>query len=303
MGMVARLRSGTFARTAGLGFLLICLAATGTGLLPSGVQASMHVLASYRVVLRRDVAYGPLADETLDLCRPVGVEGARPGVVAIHGGGWSQGDKLGYDGYCAYFASLGFVAAAIDYRLAPRWRWPAQLVDAQLAVRWLRAHAGTLDLDRQRICAFGESAGAQLALFLGTLRTIHPGDEAGVLADQSPGVGCVVDEFGPADLTVLPFPVLFGGATLASGPGAYRDASPIFDVGPGSAPMLIVQGSRDMVVPPGQSLALESALKRAGVPVQYVRYAGGHAFTGQSAQQRDAIARLVGAWLVAECGR
>src|SRR5262249_33053417 len=157
--------------------------------------------ASYAADLRRDVAYGLRAAEALDLCLPAHATTPRPGVLLIHGGGWQDGDKELYSAICQVLAQHGFVAATMNYRLAPAHTWPAQLVDAQLAVRWLRHSARDLMLDPTRLCAFGDSAGAHLSLFLGSLRTIHPGDEAGRYVDQSPQVSCVVDAFGPVDLT------------------------------------------------------------------------------------------------------
>ncbi|MFI5272049.1 MAG: alpha/beta hydrolase fold domain-containing protein [Ktedonobacterales bacterium] len=258
--------------------------------------------AHFAVTMRRDVVYGPLAMEQLDLCLPRGAVGARPGMVVIHGGAWSFGDKLGFDGYCAYFASLGFVAASINYRLAPRWVWPAQLLDAQLAVRYLRAHALSLSLDPGRMCAMGESSGGHLAVFLGSQATIRPGDTASLWPDESPRVSCVVDLYGPVDLTrPLPqldgyqtFQRLLGGATRASDLAAYRDASPLFLISPASAPTLIIQGDHDVTVPPQQSRLLQSALQVAGVRVTYIAYDGGHNLTGLTAAQRADLTRQMG---------
>lgn len=259
---------------------------------------------SYRVMLRPDVAYGPLEAERLDLCLPVGVRGLRPGVVLIHGGAWRFGSRGGFDDYCQAFAALGFLAASIDYRLAPRAIWPAQLVDAQLAVRYLRAHAASLGLDGVHLCGFGESAGGQLAAFLGVLSAIHPGDAAGLYPDVSPKVSCVVDLYGPTDLThPLPlldsldtFTTLFGGLTRDAAPVLYRDASPLYFVTSTAAPTLIIQGEQDTTVPPEQSRVFAAALKEAGVPVQYVSYDGGH---GIPPDLRDAMLKTEGDFLLA----
>lgn len=236
------------------------------------------------VAFRPDVAYGPLEAERLDLCLPVGARALLPGVVILHGGAWRYGNRQGFEGYCRAFASRGFVAATIDYRLAPRSIWPAQLVDAQLAVRFLRAHAATFSLDGARLCGFGESAGGQLAAFLGVLGTIHPGDEASLYPNVSPRVSCVVDLYGPVDLTrPLPlldslgtFTTLFGGQTREVAPALYRDASPLYFVTSAAAPTLIIQGEQDTTVPPEQSRLFDAALTAAGVAVQYVSYDGGH---------------------------
>lgn len=259
-------------------------------LIPTPPPASHPTLppARYQTSLQRDLLYGPLGTDRLDLCLPQHASGLRPGVVLIHGGGWRAGDKTNYSEVCAYLASQGFVAATINYRLTPINTWPAPLVDVQLAVRWLRAHASDYALDPTRICSYGASAGGHLAVFLGVLPTIHPGDAAALLADQSPAVRCVVDEFGPVDLTQLTatpgqqsiLTDLFGGATSASDPAIYRDASPLLLVSSQSAPTLIIQGTQDTLVPPAQSLALQSALERAHVDAQYISYPGGHSYSG-----------------------
>ena len=239
-----------------------------------------------------DVAYGPLAEEALDLCLPVGATGPRPALLTIHSSGFAGSDKHDDDiaPSCGHFAAQGFVVANINYRLAPQDTWPAQLVDAQLAVRWLRAHAAQYDVDTARVCAQGFSFGGYLAIYLGVLHTIHPGDQAGLYADQRPDVSCVSDFFGLATLEPPDAEVtddlqatrqgLLSGATPDSDPDLYRDASPLFDVSSQSAPMVIVQGTQDGTVPPSQSLALKQALERAGVPVTYISYDGDHELAG-----------------------
>jgi acetyl esterase/lipase len=260
----------------------------------------------YAVTMQRNVAYGPITPaETLDLCQPLNAPIPHPAIMFIHGGGWSAGDKQQYDPVCQYFAAEGYVAATINYRLAPASTWPAQLVDAQLAMRWLRAQADQLQLDPQRLCAFGDSAGGHLAVFLGALTTIHPGDEAQLLANQSPQASCVVDEFGPVNLIQLAsihpdaMHSLFGGPTPQSDPALYRDASPIFAISPQTSPMIIVQGTQDTTVPPSQSQELQQALQQNHVPVVYISYNGGHEFSGLDAQQAEAIRAQIFAILAA----
>ena len=266
----------------------------GANLLAAKAQDSVQ---TYKVAILHDTGYGPLAGETLDLCYPSNASTLRPGAILIHGGGWTGGDKKTNDTFCSSLASQGFVAAAINYRLTPKYVWPAQLVDAQLVVRWLRAQASLIHLNPQKLCAFGDSAGAHLALFLGTLPAIHAGDEAGLFANESPAVSCVVDEFGPTDLTqmlstpyqrslVLP---LMHNLTPQADPALYRDASPLFDVTSHSAAMLIIQGTEDTIVPQSHSLSLQQKLQQAHVPVNYISFKGGHGFAGLDEQQKDTI--------------
>ena len=183
--------------------LLLALTACGT---PSTVRSMVTPTVTpgglppprYHATVQSNVAYGPLAGETLDLCQPQGAAGLRPGVILLHGGGWTAGDKSEYSaeytGLCTFLAGQGVVAAAINYRLTPYNTWPAPLVDAQLAVRYLRANASRLQLDAPRLCSWGDSAGGHLAVFLGVLRTSHSGDQATLDATASPQVACVVDD-------------------------------------------------------------------------------------------------------------
>jgi acetyl esterase/lipase len=253
----------------------------------------------YQVETEPNIPYGPMASagEVLDLCLPGGAQDLRPAIVMLHGGGWVNGDKGLLASDCYALALRGFVVASINYRLAPAWRWPAQLVDAQLAVRWLRANAAKYQVDPQRICSLGDSSGGHLAVFLGVQAQTISGDESGLFADQSSAVSCVVDEFGPVDLTALnarpdwsgTFGLLFGPNALKSNPDLLSQASPLTYVSPESAPMLIIQGTQDTTVPPSQSEELEQALLRAPVPVQYITYSGGHEFAGLSQADKQNI--------------
>lgn len=300
--------------------LLVSLSVAGCGdatstptphptITPSATASSLSTTlpdARYASTIQKNVAYGPLAAETLDLCQPTGASGARPGVILIHGGSWITGDASNFDPICQALAARGFVAATINYRLAQasdaNTLWPAQIVDTQLAVRWLRSQATHLHLDPQRLCSWGSSAGGHLAVFVGTLKTIHSGDQAQLLADQSPAVSCVVDDFGPVDLTKVPpqFTLAFLGTSYAQNPALYRDASPIFLVTSQSAPTLIVQGTGDTTVPPNQSIELQQALQQHGVPVQYISYDGEHGFKGLTEQQLNAILAQEVNYLVAQ---
>ncbi len=82
-----------------------------------------------------------------------------PCIIVIHGGGWSAGSKEDHDDLTWNLAGRGFVAATINYRLAPAHLFPAQIEDAKCAVRFLRAHAADYGIDPERIGAVGFSAG------------------------------------------------------------------------------------------------------------------------------------------------
>jgi acetyl esterase/lipase len=255
-----------------------------------------HATSSYPVQVSTDISYGPQPYEVLDQCLPVGGPKPRPGIIMIHGGGWVGGDKSHYEQLCMNYAAQGYVAATINYRLAPQYQWPDQIGDVQLAVRYLRVNASSLDLDPTRICALGDSAGAHLALLLDELQTIHSADVASLYSHTSPTVQCVVDQFGPTDLSELyeenpsvqqniydlldyqvpPAPI-------------YSDASPIDNIDAKMGPALIIQGTQDQTVLPDQSQGLYQALQNDGISAQYISYDGGHEYSGLTLSQIDAI--------------
>ena len=226
----------------------------------------------------------------LDLYRPVERLRPRPAVVLIHGGGMWTGSRADMAGPAGQLAEAGYVALAIDYRLvdaaAGRHRWPAQLDDVQLAVRWVRANAARLGVDPDRLAAYGWSAGGQLAALLGTRDTRDP--TLG-LAALSSRVASVVVLAGDVDLAAYTQPpasdevaALLGG-TPDEVLELYRDSSPLSWIDRRSAPFLVVHGTRDRVVPLAQSRRLVTALRRAGIETSYLELAdAGHDDLGWS---------------------
>jgi len=249
----------------------------------------------------KDLAYVPGGHDrqTLDIYVPTEGRGPFPLIVWIHGGAWKQGSK---DGCIPLpWSQKGYVVASINYRLSQDAKFPAQIEDCKAAVRWLRAHATQYNIDRDRVIAWGDSAGGHLAALLGT---------AGDAAEWEPGppaessrVQGVIDWYGRADLTRVctdpamaehPVAELLGG----SGNRVFdiaRKASPITYVSKDDPPFLIMHGDADNTVPFQQSEALADALKGAGVPVILIVLNGvGHG--GQEFLKPDKV-RIIDAFL------
>ena len=179
----------------------------------------------------------------LNLARPKDAAGPLPAILCIHGGGFRAGTRDSYDKLCITLAQHGYVAVTITYRLAPKFPFPAAVYDSKAAVRWLRANAAKYHIDPTRIGTTGGSAGGHLAQFLGVTAGIQQFEGEGNL-DQSSAVTCVVNFFGPSDLTksygksvdaaeVLP---LFFGGNLDTKRREHILASPIYWVTPLAAP-------------------------------------------------------------------
>lgn len=232
------------------------------------------------VKVEKDVVYGTVQETKLLLDAYTPDDTAKhPGIVLIHGGGFSGGDKSFYTAMGKRLAEKGYVVFSLNYRLAPKNRYPAAVDDVQRAVRWLRAHADTYHLDPDHIGALGDSAGGYLVSMLGTRDTRDNSDTE--LAKYSSRVQCVVDLYGPADFTLPPSSsgvnaagifllTQFFGKPPDQATDLYKDGSPIVYVTKDSAPFLIVHGTGDMLVPSDQSHRLHDALKTAGVKVTLV---------------------------------
>lgn len=98
--------------------------------------------------------------------RPPG-EAPKPGVIYFHGGGWVLGSCETHDDMCAEMAmGADVVVVAVDYRLAPEHRHPAQREDALKVLSWMREQGRALAIDPSRIVGAGDSAGGQMTLGL-----------------------------------------------------------------------------------------------------------------------------------------
>ena len=87
-----------------------------------------------------------------------------PGLVYLHGGGWTIGDLDTHDVLCRSLClQAGIVVVAVDYRMGPEHKFPAAYDDSVAAFNWTVAQAASLGIDASRIAIGGDSAGGNLA--------------------------------------------------------------------------------------------------------------------------------------------
>jgi arylformamidase len=119
--------------------------------------------APQSVAAQLDIPYGFEERQRLDLYAPAEAAGL-PVLIYVPGGGFVGGDKRSEDGFYAnigyHFANRGFLVLVMNYRLAPRDRWPAGGEDVGHAVAWAVKYAAAHGGDPGRIGIFGQSAGA-----------------------------------------------------------------------------------------------------------------------------------------------
>ena len=208
-----------------------------------------------------------------------------PAILWIHGGGWRGGNHK--PNKAIYFAERGYFTASIEYRLGWVVKWPNEIQDCKLGVRWLRANAAKYQVDPERVGCWGESAGGNLVACLGTMNDPNLEGQGGYPGVSSK-VQAVVDWCGPVDFTkggfnddnelVPPAERKKATGTIAGllgvafdkDPEAWKDASPITHIGPGTAPFLIVHGEKDPLVSISQSTRFAAALQQAGLPAELI---------------------------------
>ena len=234
----------------------------------------------HSVKVERNLEYAQAGGKSLrlDIYSPKKPTGRLPVVVWIHGGSWNSGDK----NFCpiGFMAKQNLAIVSLDYRLAPADIFPAPLFDCKGAVRWLHANADKYNLDADHIGIFGASAGGHLGLLLATTAA-NPkleGDVGGNL-NFSSRVQCVCAFYPPTELNRLVSNPLFRtnasgdvarliGGAVAQNVDQALAASPLTYVDKNCAPIFLMHGGADELVPPEQSKIFYAALLQAGVEAQ-----------------------------------
>lgn len=243
----------------------------------------------YAVTTHADIIYRRIAGISLmlDILQPRPLPPAPlPVVLFIQGGAWMEANrKLNLT---HFLVERGFATVSIDHRLSQQAGFPAQIMDAKAAVRWVRAHAADYGFDPARVGVWGISSGGHLAALLGTSAGVPDLEDESDFPGESSQVQAVVDLFGPTDFLQM------GGyhdhpdspeARLVGGPihirvDQVRQANPITYIRGNEPPFLLLHGDQDDIVPIGQSELLYQALTAAGNNVTFVPLAGeGHFFS------------------------
>ncbi len=136
----------------------------------------MNLYASFQIheVTSEDVEYRRIDGEALQarLYRPRG-SGPFPAVVGVHGGAWTSNDRTTNQAIDQALAASGVVVAALDFRMAPKFPYPASVADVNYGIRWLKANAAKFNTRPEWVGAVGTSSGGHLML-LNALRPHDP---------------------------------------------------------------------------------------------------------------------------------
>jgi acetyl esterase/lipase len=222
------------------------------------------------VTVEANIPYDQYKETVLDIIQPKAPSKAkRPGLLCIHGGGWTGGTKEQFARSCLPYVEQGFVAANVEYRLAKAAPAPAAVTDVLKAAQWFRKNAKRYNLDPKRIVVTGGSAGGHLALMVGmTPKSAKLGPPAKVAAVINfYGITDVADQLdGP---NMRPYAVTW----VPEQPGRMelaRRVSPMTYVRPGLPPILSIHGDADQTVPYEHGVKLTRALRDVGVDAQLI---------------------------------
>ncbi len=211
--------------------------------------------------------------------------GLQPLIVWINGAGWRKCDKNLMAAEMQFFAEHGYAVACIQYRHSGIGHFPDQLVDVKTAVRFLRTHAEQYGIDPDRVATMGRSAGGHLSSWMAMNTDGFDSDE---WAGASSKVQAAVNYFGPVDIKRLNLieqenfknpnhrwhrmEETHGGALLGGDPETMIErsdaASPIFQISEKTAPLLILHGDQDPLVPVDISEDFYRRLTEAGLEAQ-----------------------------------
>ena len=219
-----------------------------------------------RVRVDRDVAFSAYGGRgLLDIYRPAwrDIEKA-PVLLQVHGGAWVLGrkDQQGVP-LMQQLAAHGWVCVAINYRLAPRDPFPAQIIDVKQALAWIRQHIGDYGGDPDYVAITGGSAGGHLA----SLAALTPGDPAYQpgFEDADTSVSVAVPHYGVYDIAGASGLAsaqrmrdeFFAGRvmqrTWADAPDGFEAGSPILRITPDAPDFFVIHGAQDSLVPVEQA--------------------------------------------------
>lgn len=221
----------------------------------------------------------------------------KPVIVYFPGGGFISAEYDKYFEMKTALAKAGFVVVGVDYRVVPD-RFPALLIDAKAAIRYLKAHAKEFGIDPDRIGVLGDSAGGYLSQITGATNGDTTYDQGDYL-DQNSNVQAVASLYGISNLLNIGegFPenienvhqspavteaLLVNGPAFGSFPGAAITsdsskaliASPIGYIKKNMPPYLLMHGTADQLVSPKQSEQMYNALVKEGNKVEYYQVKG-----------------------------
>lgn len=195
-----------------------------------------------------------------------------PAIIFFHGGGLSERLTWEFEPQSKYLVERGMVAILAGYTVKRSGRTQFEsIADAKSAIRWVRAHADELGIDENHIAAGGGSAGAYLAVCAALIKNLDEKNEE--LSISSIPNALVL--FNPR--LILP---ATGDPPLSKKDMRYlngrilEEISPFHNIHDGVPPIIIFQGTADMVFSTQKPLQFCEEMKKHGNICEVILYDG-----------------------------
>lgn len=200
----------------------------------------------------KNISYGDLDRQKLDLYKTDRPKDGAPLLVFIHGGSWSEGNKGLYKFLAEGFTASGYDIAVPNYRLFPEVRYPDMIVDTAKAISYI----AKANPDRS-IVLLGHSAGAYNMLMT-VLEPKYLSAEGLSLCDTVVGAVSLAAPTGIIPLKEEPYITIFPDRFTA-------EDAPLNNVKGATPPLFFGHGAKDKTVYPQNSEALaEKIVMRGG---------------------------------------
>jgi acetyl esterase/lipase len=197
--------------------------------------------------------------------------GLHSAVIVCPGGGYTH---LAYEKEGTRIAEWlnlrGITAFVLTYRLAPRYHYPAPILDGYRSVRWVRSHAQQFNIAPDKIGMWGFSAGGHLVGMVGTHFDAGNAQAADPIDRVSDRPDFVISSYGALTLQqgVAKPSALRPVLGVEPTPQILDDVSPDKHVTAQTPPFFLYATTTDQAVPPLSSVVFYTALVRAGVPAE-----------------------------------
>jgi len=211
------------------------------------------------------VAYGPHAEETLDIF-PAAQRGA-PVHIHVHGGSWRHLSKDDESFLARTFVPAGACLMVLNFSTIPAVRLPDMIAQLRRAIAWIHANAADYGGDPARLHLSGHSSGAHMAGVL--LHTDWPALGLGLPADVLKS-GLVVS--GMYDMRPVMQSARSSYVRLSA--AEVLELSAILHIERVRAPLTVVYGGLETPEFQRQAQSFAAALEAAGKPVKLLRIDG-----------------------------
>jgi acetyl esterase/lipase len=215
-------------------------------------------------VVYKTLTYDAPKALTLDFY-PASAVGKKPCVLVVHGGSWAGGDSRQLPELNSELAKAGYNVATINYRLAPRYKYPAPVEDVQTALNYLRSHSAALSLDPDSFVLLGRSAGGQIVL--SAAYTLNDPAIKGVISFYGPAnmIWGYANPTNPLVLNSRKVMEDYLGGTYQQVPQQYASSSATETATKNSVATLLIHGENDPLVSHIHGLKLDAKLDGLGV--------------------------------------